>query len=678
MNRLYLLLALFGGLLFSETKAQCSADFQFIANNGLQVFFSDTSFSPSGSPSYLWEFSTGVTSTQQNPTYTFPSSGTYLVCLTITDSTCTDSICKLVTVNGNSPCSTSFSYSVSPNNNVTFSANTFGGGAPFSYLWNFGDSTSGTGVNPTHQYNSTGIYNVQLTVTDSNNVSCSATDTVVVRSCNAFFNTTVNNDTVHIQNLAASFSTVFYDFGDGNNSSQTNPSHIYSNSGTYVICQTTIDSLTNCSDVFCDTININIPQPCIADFTSSTQANVVSITNLASNYSTIYYDFGDGSTSNFANPTHTYNVSGTYTICQTVTNNNGCSSTYCDSVNVQLPCKAGFSFTTNINTVNFTNQATNYSSITYDFGDGTSSNQINPTHSYANSGSYVVCQTITNQNGCTDTFCDTVTVRVIPNCSAGFSHSTINDTTSFLATASSFNRVKYYFGDGDSSLLINPKHQYLISGNYTVTQIVFNDTIQCIDTISKNINVSISTSCFASFKLALDTTDQSTLYLINNSSNDNSHNYFWNFGDGFTSTQKNPTHQYSENKPYPICLTVSDSSQNCTSTYCDTVGLDTNGNILKAQGFTLKVIDGSAIGIKEQSLGQNVNVFPNPFKNSISIQHSLGNELTYSLFDIQGRIIREGKVQSTQLLNTSELKTGLYVLVLRNGLSTTSKKLIKN
>ena len=69
------------------------------------------------------------------------------------------------------------------------------------------------------------------------------------------------------------------------------------------------------------------------------------------------------------------------------------------------------------------------------------------------------------------------------------------------------------------------------------------------------------------------------------SSNKSTHTYSWSFGDGGTSTKRNPTHKYRAFGSYWVCLTIADSTLNCTSTYCDSLGLDSTGRLLKADGF---------------------------------------------------------------------------------------------
>ena len=553
--------------------------------------------------------------------------------------------------------------------------------APLQQDWNFGDGLTGTGTNPSHTYASAGTYSVYLTIYDSI-WTCYDTirKNVTVNTCTANFSYQVNNDSLFIQNLSDSTLFTSYNFGDNNFSTQNSPIHIYAQSGTYVVCQTVTDS-ANCFATFCDTIQINIAPPCQAGFTYNINSYTLDIVNTASNYTSILYDFGDGSSTSNPNPTHVFAANGTYIVCQTVRNSLGCFDQKCDTViiNVAPPCQAGFSYQSNFTQVDFSNQAVNFTFILYEFGDGDSSASINPTHNYLNPGTYIVTQTVRNPNNCTSTFTDTITISAPLPCIADFNYTSVVDTTIFTSTSSNYSRLIFYFGDGDSSALPNPSHIYSSSGNYTVQLIVFNDSTNCVDSISKTIAVTVSQSCVAKFNLALDTNQRQTLFLVNTSSSDNSHHYFWDFGDGNSSNIRLPNHTYTENKAYNICLTVFDTVQSCTSTYCDSVGLDSNGNILKSAGFSLKVLNGSFVGIEEESLENKVSIYPNPFYNRFTIETTLdATEVDYQIINLSGILISQGqintRVKQIEIVNSPP---GIYFLKLMYKGKLTVKRIVK-
>jgi PKD repeat protein len=144
---------------------------------------------------------------------------------------------------------------------------------------------------------------------------------------------------------------------------------------------------------------------------------------------TYAWDFGDGSSDNTQNPTHAYADTGWYYVCLTITDTvgGGCTATWCDSLHIFNPpprCNAHFGVRGDslANTLNF-HRGPSSPGATYawDFGDGSTSTDPNPAHTYAAAGVYYVCLTVSNTNAggtCTDTWCDSVNTSM-PPCPGG-------------------------------------------------------------------------------------------------------------------------------------------------------------------------------------------------------------------------------------------------------------------
>ena len=325
-------------------------------------------------------------------------------------------------------------------------------------------------------------------------------------------------------------------------------------------------------------------------------------------------------------------------------------------------------------------QATNNTSVIYNFGDGNTNSMANPTYTYTDTGKYLVCQTVTNQNNCISTFCDTVQITLPIQCVADFSFNSPNDTTQFTNLSEHFTRVNYNFGDGNFSNSNNPIHDYAASGTYHVVLTIYNDSTSCTDSIIKPVTVTISKSCVARFELAIDTNQRDILFLVNSSSSDNTHSYFWDFGDGNTANTRLPVHRYSLNQAYTICLTVSDSVQNCTSNYCDSVGLDSNGNIIKSAGFKLRVLDGTFIRIeKNNSLENSISVYPNPFTNQITVEvDSEGNPVNYLVVTLQGTVVLQSSFNGKHnIIGMDNFPPGIYFIKLFQSGKTAVKRIVK-
>lgn len=152
-----------------------------------------------------------------------------------------------------------------------------------------------------------------------------------------------------------------------------------------------------------------IPEPTAAFTFAADEANplMVSFTNSSTNYESVSWDFGDGSTASTENaPTHTYTQAGDYTVVLTVTGAGG-TAKGTQTVSVEAPAAevpvAGFTFAADEAdplTVAFTNSSAHYESASWDFGDGsTVSTENAPTHTYTEAGDYTVVLTVTGAGG---------------------------------------------------------------------------------------------------------------------------------------------------------------------------------------------------------------------------------------------------------------------------------------
>ena len=337
-------------------------------------------------------------------------------------------------------CFPGFHFSIQANT-VTFADQSTADGDITAYSWDFGDGSTSTEQNPSHAYSIPGTYNVCLTIT-AHNPNCSETychHVVVVHPpanvCHAAFvaqQPDPAHTTIVFTNQSTSDGNIgswVWDFGDGNTSTEQSPSHTYSEPGTYQVCLTITDADGGCTSHVCHQIVVHHPRAliCQAAFAAH-QPDPAHTTIVFTDQSTSdgvigswAWDFGDGNTSADQNPSHTYAEPGTYQVCLTVTAANGCSSHVCHQIVVHHPpavdCHATFTVHYSAGNLNiqFTNNSANTTDHTvysWDFGDGTTSNEENPLHTYAHSGHYTVCLFIHDTTtGCSAHVCHTINVH---------------------------------------------------------------------------------------------------------------------------------------------------------------------------------------------------------------------------------------------------------------------------
>ncbi|MCB0846575.1 MAG: PKD domain-containing protein, partial [Bacteroidetes bacterium] len=260
------------------------------------------------------------------------------------------------------------------------------------------------------------------------------------------------------------------DFGDGNFSTDPNPVHTYADTGTYTVCQVAYSFCG--TDTTCQSITITCTPP-DADFGVTSVELTATFSDLSSVADSVMYDFGDGTFSTDPNPTHTYTAAGTYTVCQ-IAYNECENDTVCVAVTITCTAsEAGFGVTSVELTATFSDSSSVADSVLYDFGDGNTSTDPNPTHTYAAAGTYTVCQ-ITYNVCANDTVCEEIVITCTEP-TAAFAANVFNglDVT-FADSSANADSVLYDFGDGTTSSEADPTHTYPASGIYTVCQIAYN------------------------------------------------------------------------------------------------------------------------------------------------------------------------------------------------------------
>jgi PKD repeat protein len=471
----------------------------------------------------LWEFGDGSTATSTNTTHKYDTAGTYDIKLTVTNNIGI-AASKTITVTVKDAPSPGFDFgnicAGSPTTLTNTSLRADG------YAWDFilGVTSEGTSssMDPTYSFGvGDTAYSVKLTATNSV-TGCS---NVMIKTIYSFpkptaaFTTTghclgtnvalTNNSVVNTAKPNSSFGSE-WEFGNGQKGLSNQPFYIYPASGTYSIklkvttnfgCK---DSVTNLITVF------DRPKP---EFTVSNtcQYDVVNISN-ATTFSggmskvTFKWNFGDNTSSDLANPTKIYGVTGNVAIKLVVQDTiNFCKDSLIRYAEVFTKPIANFvadvSKGCEGQLISFTNASTveaNQDSIYFwDYNDGnteTLNAKTNTTHTYTTSNAFNIMLIVTTKNKCMDSATKTVNISSSPVVSFTYAADNSEDscrnnfTRFFTPSPTTLNSYSWDFGDGSTTngSGATVKNLYNYKGKYYV-KLVAKDINGCTGTFTDSV-----------------------------------------------------------------------------------------------------------------------------------------------------------------------------------------------
>ena len=545
-----------------QIEVSCAAPqsaFSFTANE-LQLSLMD--LSTGGAETWIWtDPATGIVlSIDQNPIINFPAPGEYEICLIVGNICGNTTSCQTVSVSCNAP-ESSFSF---VSNGLVVDFNDLSSNTPDSWLWEFGDGTTSTLASPDHTYDMPGTYTVCLTTSSicGSNTVCETVE-VECQAPQAAFSLSLNELQVSFaDNSSGSPEQWLWTFGDGNISNEASPIHVYASPGSYEVCLTVLNVCGNTQT--CNTVQVDCSAPEAGFGFTQTELSFDFSDTSQNGPSSWLWTFGDGNSSTLANPNHVYDEPGAYEVCLTVSSICGETQT-CQTIDVECSAPApAFDTTGDQLVIQFNdNSSNNPTSWLWEFGDGTTSTEQNPEHTYELPGGYTICLTVSSICG-SETLCESFIV----SCTApqadfdyggdelvvDFSDNSMDNPDSWLWT----------FGDGTTSTDQNPQHEYELPGSYLVCLQVENvcgNTQRC-ELITVSCTPSAADIDFTANELEIQFTANP---------NGDIQQWLWNFGDGISATEQNPTHIYDMPGEYEVCLTVLSICGD--STICNTVNV---------------------------------------------------------------------------------------------------------
>jgi gliding motility-associated-like protein len=340
-----------------------------------------------------------------------------------------------------------------------------------------------------------------------------------------------------------------------------NPSHAFGSDNSYDV---TLEIVTDsgCKDEITQTVEVfSLPE---AEFTAdplcfggTTVFTDQSINGDGSNISAWDWDFDDGNTANIQDPDNEYILSGFYDVTLSITTDNGCTDNVTEQIEIFPLPTADFNVTNDCyyNALSFQNQSSvNVAGFEWDFNDGNSSVDENPSNAFNQAGTYNVELIVTTANGCKDTIVQDAIAYAKPT--AGFSVAEVcfnfdseftNESVVDDIDGDQITGWNWSFGDGASSNNQGPSHLYGGEDVYNVSLTVTTN-FGCEESVTNTATVwPLPQVDFTPTEVCLEyTTEFQDLTAVSNLNTSNSVvAWNWSFGDGGASTGQNPDYAYS-------------------------------------------------------------------------------------------------------------------------------------
>lgn len=551
----------------------------------LPVQFTDNSVAGTGTlNSWQWDFGDGNISTLRNPLHNYGIQGTFKVTLTVKNSDgCSNSDSKLNYIKVNDSIRARFKF-VQPKActapvPVNFTDNSIGPDV-VRWFWDFGDGGTSTQKNPTHNYSVAGIYSVKLVI--ENSTGCR--DSMLLQNAisagvfTADFNAPTNiclgkpASLINTSSPAALLDSTRWYFGDGTTSEVLNPTKAYGALGTYTINQ--ISYFGACKASTTKTIEV-VAGP-KADFTANPRGTckpplLVNFTNQSVGATSYVWDFS-GSTSTQKDPTINFTGLGSYGVRLIVSSGNGCFDTLFRPryIVIATPVITGIVGAPYVGCFPYTNTFRIVSGVqdsivswAWDFGDGITSTDSTPTHTYPSPGNFIISVKITTKSGCQATFSDRVEGGIKPKANFSGAPKLVcpEDRVFFVDSSINADRWLWSFGDGGTSIEQSPIHQYQDTGWMNVLLVVYNNG--CADSIKFNRYVYVNPP-IARFIDSFSCSNQFERFFTDTSIG--AMTWLWRFGTYDSTTTRHASYVFPDTGRIPVSLTVSDTACKHTTT----------------------------------------------------------------------------------------------------------------
>lgn len=561
---------------------------------------------------YAWDFGDGFGSADAAPMHVYSKPGVYRAKLVVTDDSNTknhqsDDEIEII-VNEKPIADAGPDQIAALDQEVSFNASKSvdPDGKIATYAWDFGDGQSAAGVSTTHPFTKPGIYTARLMVQDNTGHATAIDFDEAIITVNAAPVAKAGNDVIAAPGQKITFDgrgsydadgrivSYHWDFSDGESKVETaQATRVFSKPGIYSVYLTINDDRETGNAVARDTLLIHINNSPIAQAgknivacQSSFNFDASASTDPDGDPLTYHWNFGDGSKPDSGvKVIHQYAQGGSYPVILTVDDGLGLANsrnTTSMSVKInQAPvADAGPNKTLCAGDVvifdggNSRDPENGLLKYTWDFGDGSTAEGINPTKIYKNGGVYQIRLLVEDDSGLpcnTDVDAKVVTVAESPVAIAGPDVTAcVNSEIKFDGASSRdfdgvVNSYFWDFGDGTTGGGATPTKSYAKAGTYRAVLTITGDQIgDCDNTDTDDVLVTVFDAPVASFTSPeMSPVSQPVTFDASRSMSAGSSilSYEWNFGDGETGSGKTAAHTYKRAGRFVAALVIRTDAQ---------------------------------------------------------------------------------------------------------------------
>lgn len=381
----------------------------------------------SGASGYQWDLGDGGNSFTASTSHMYSDPGVYPVSLIATTSAgCVDTATASITVwdvptaalgldveEGCAPLSIDFT--------------NLSQGDDLSTFWDFGSGSSSQEVDADHLFEGSGLHPISLTVSNPGGCSDTAWTTVMVHESpvSAFLLPEDHSCEVpyvlEIQNNSVNAGSFAWTFGNGANSAEPQPSVLFEEPGEFQL-ELVASNAFGCSDTMSSFFHVypTVQAAFSMDATQICVGNAVQFANSSMGAVQLMWDMGDGTYTDSFDPEHVFGTSGSFDVQLVVLGEGACSDTalVADAIEV---LDSPYAVPTLVaedgpgNSVRLFDAGSGADAYLWDLGDGTNSMEPELVHLFpSEGGTFEVCLTVLNDNGCSDTHCELLELPSAP------------------------------------------------------------------------------------------------------------------------------------------------------------------------------------------------------------------------------------------------------------------------